>query len=397
MTAALRSVLALFATIFFMLVCNGLLLTLVTLRAKSEGFGTGALSLIGSAYFVGMLAGPLVAPLLVRRVGHIRTLTGCIGVTILATLTFALSAEPILWVLLRVVVGFAFALTYATIESWLQSRTEDATRGGFMGLYSVIQYAGLAVGSQLVAELDQQGTTLWILAAMAMAAAILPLSLTTQSQPRPPESPRLDLVWFWRISPVGFVCALMIGLINGPHWSLLPIYASDIGLTPALAATFITVLTVGSAALQIPVGRLSDRYDRRKVLVAVCALTAGLEFLLAAFAPALAIPALFASVFLLGGLVATQYYIVAAHANDRAPQERTVVIASSILLLFCAGAIVGPITAGIAMDALGPGGLLVHNGVLHVAMVGFVLYRMMRRAPVRMPADDPPLGYRPPP
>jgi MFS family permease len=394
---AYLSILSLLITSLFMALANGLLGTLVPLTARAWQFYPGELGAISSAYFAGMLLGAIAAPWLVRRVGHIRALAGCMALAAIATLALIVKVEVYLWITLRFVTGFAFAGLYAAIESWLQGKSNDTIRGRVFGVYSVLQYGGWAIGNQVLGLYPPTEYILYSIAAASLCAAILPLALTTQSAPAVPESPKLDLIGIYRHSPIGFVGAIMIGLANGPHWTLMPIFNSDIGLTVAQIGTFATFLTLGSAVFQIPVGRISDALDRRLVLVGLLILSALTEVLLAIFARELSFYGLYAVAFVLGGLVATQYYVTSAHTNDRTPATQAIQISASLLLLYCVGAIIGPITAAEMMKLVGPAGLFWHNAAVHVALASFVLYRTTRRPPAPRAVEDAEVAYRPVP
>jgi MFS family permease len=394
---AYLSIFSLLLSSLFMAVANGLLGTLVPLTARAWQFYPGELGAISSAYFGGMLIGAWLTPLLVQRVGHIRALAGCMALAAIATLGLILHVEVLYWIVLRFITGFAFAGLYAAIESWLQGKADDAMRGRIFATYSVLQYGGWAVANQILGLAAPTDFTLYAISAAALCAAILPLSLTTQSPPAPPESPRLDLRGIYRHSPIGFVGTLMIGLANGPHWTLMPIFNSDIGLSVAQVGTFATFLTLGSALFQIPVGRISDAFDRRKVLAALALLTCLLEIGLALTAPRLAHGLLYGLAFVLGGLVATQYYVTSAHTNDRTSATQAVQISSTLLFLYCVGAVIGPITASELMRLAGSTGLFWHNAAIHAALCLFVIYRISKRPPAEKASEERDITYRPVP
>jgi MFS family permease len=393
--SAYISIFSLLLASLFMAVANGLLGTLVPLTARAWQFYPGEIGAVSSAYFAGMLVGAFIAPRLVQRVGHIRMLAGCMALAAIASLLMIMRVEVILWVLLRFITGFAFAGLYAAIESWLQGKAIDSIRGRVLGVYSVIQYGGWAAANQMIGLSTPTDYALYSIAAAALCAAILPLSLTTQSPPPAPDSPKLDLLGIYRHSPIGFVGAILIGLANGPHWSLTPVYASDVGLTLTQVGMFATFLTLGSAAFQIPVGRISDRSDRRIALACLLAATLFVEVILALTGAQLAVEALYGAAFVLGGLVATQYYVLSAHTNDRTPATEAVRISASLLLLFCVGAMIGPLTAAEAMKLTGPAGLFWHNAAVHAAFAIFVLYRTARRPAPAKSAEEAEAPYKP--
>lgn len=379
MNPAYRSVLALLVAVFFMVIGNGLLNTLVPIRAKLEGFDETGIGLLGSAYFAGMLLGAVFAPALVRRAGHIRSLALSVAIGTIASLAFAVDTSALTWMTARFATGFCFAGLYATVESWLQGKAENAIRGRVLGIYSVIQFSAWAVGAQAVNLADPQSFALFSLIAVAMTASIIPLAVTTSAPPEVPARASLRLKWLFQVSPIGFVCTLLIGAANGPHWSLAPTYGGDVGMTVAQITNFMTMMTIGSAVLQMPVGKLSDMSDRRYVLVVMLAGTIAVEVALALFGEGIGIWGLYALAFIIGGTMSTQYYIVGAHTNDRTGPQNAVSVAAALLLLYCVGAIIGPVTAAALMKFMGPSGLFWHNAVIHAVMIVFVIWRIYSR------------------
>lgn len=375
------SIAALLGSVFFMVIGNGILGTLLPLRAKAEGFGQAEIGYIASAFFGGMLLGALIATRVIRQVGHVRAIAACIALAACSSLMFALHVSVWSWILMRFAFGLAFAGLYAAIEAWLQGKSTDSFRGRLLGLYSVIQYVGWALGNQFVGLGEPTSFAIFSIAALTLCCALFPLMLADVDPPEAPRAVDLRLLELYRQSPIAVVGTLLVGVANGCFWSLMPVYASDIGLMVAGVALFMTMTQVGAGLAQIPVGRLSDRFDRRMVLAAIALLNAVMEFALGLSPTIGSFWGLMAMSFLLGGVVSTQYYVIAAHANDRTEASETVRISACLLLIFCVGGVVGPITGAWFMKLLGPGGMFLHNGLLHAAIAGFVLYRIIRRAP----------------
>lgn len=379
-TSALRAIVSLLVAVLFMVTANGLLATVVPVRARIEGMTATEIGLMSSFYFVGMLAGAMGSPWLVRRSGHVLAFSVTVALAAVATLAMAAILSPHAWVAARGVMGFSFAVLYSTVESWLQGKSDDSVRGRVLAIYSVIQYGGQAGGNVLFGFSEPASFEVFSLVAALLCLAILPLGLSTQAPPKGPNSHSLRLAWFFRLSPVGFVAAIFIGMANGPHWSLSPIYAADVGMDKLAVGTFMTAMTVGAALGQLPIGRLSDLLDRRLVLILICVAAAAIELAMWLAGPHVPHWVLFAAFFLVGAFLAPQYYVVAAHANDRIGVEHAVTVASALLFLYCIGAIVGPLTATVLMERIGPGGLFVHNALVHLAMAAFVVWRMRVRA-----------------
>jgi MFS family permease len=395
MRIGLVAFLALLVSVFGTLSGHGLLATLVPIRADLVGFSRLEVGLLGAAQFAGLLVGALAAPPLVPRLGYMAAHAGAVLLNGAMLMLMPVFEGAVAWIVLRFVSGFALAAIYAVVEAYLQASAENRVRGRLLGVYSVVQYAGWAAGGQLIRVAPPEAdTAFWVAAAVTVVLGFLPIALVPrnpQAAPGPVPAIRrgLDLRGLYRASPVGFVAALAIGAVNGPLWSLTPLYATEIGFDAVAAGTLISLMMLGSALFQVPVGRLSDAMDRRQVLLGLVVAAAAIEFVLARFGPVLGIGWFNAVGVLLGGVIATQYYAAAAHTNDRAGPDRVVSLASALLLLYSIGAALGPLTAAAAMEIAGSGALFVHNGLIHAALAGFILLRLMARSAPRVAEEGP--------
>ncbi|MBV8769462.1 MAG: MFS transporter, partial [Hyphomicrobiales bacterium] len=214
-----------------------------------------------------------------------------------------------------------------------------------------------------------------------VGGATLPLLMAPGEPPQRPARPSLRFRWLFAMSPVGFVAAFLIGAANGPFWSLSQIFAADIGLSSPEVGTLMTAFMLGSAALQIPIGRASDSHDRRTILVCLCVVAAVLEITLARVGANLQHFGLYALAFALGSVVSTQYYVAAAHAVDRTGSEHAVATTSALLFLYSIGAISGPPIASYLMTVFGPSALYGYTAALHLSLLAFTLRQMLYRAP----------------
>jgi MFS family permease len=375
-----RSIVALLIAVFGVLAGNGVLTVLLPVRAQLEGFPAIDIGFMGSAYFGGMLAGALLTPWIVQRLGHIKAFGVSSAIGALAILALGLIVTPVAWIIIRGLCGFFLAGIYAIVESYLQGKAENRIRGRLLGIYSITQYAGWAVGAQMMRLGEPTSYTLFALAAAVVVVFLAPLIVAEDDAPtHGAKRARMNLGWLLRISPVGVVCTVLIGYANGPFWSLTPVYATAIGMSAVATGTLMTAITIGAAAFQFPVGRISDAVDRRYVLIGLASLTAAAEILVYLAGPSLAGWPFILIGGLMGGLIATQYYCASAHTNDRTGRENAVGVAAALLFLYCMGAILGPITASFVMEMLGPPALYLHNGGLHIAIAVFVLMRIRRR------------------
>lgn len=388
MRSAIAAITALLVSVFILFVGSGLLSTLVPLAASASGFDPLAVGMIGSFYFIGMAIGCLAAPWLIRRTGHIRAFGACTALATAAAITHALIVEPITWNILRCISGFCFAALYAVIESWLNDKSDNAIRGRVLAVYNVINFAGMAVGQQFLRLFPPGGFQLFSVSALLISIAAIPVALTRSVSPPVPESPRLRLFWLVRMSPVGVAGAATVGLANGVFWTLGPVYATTKGLDPVGAGTFITASILGALLVLWPAGRLSDRTDRRFVILGCCVASA-LAGIGLAFAPDTQATWIFAFAFLFGAGAMPIYSIATAHTADYAAPEDMVQVATGLLLVYTIGAIVGPTSAAILMSYLPAGSIFVFTAVVHTAMAILTIVRLRQREAVPVALREP--------
>ena len=382
MPAMLLPVAALLLSDAFLLVGHGLSFTALPLRAVAEGFSDSAIAITGSAYFLGFIAGCLITPRVVRRVGHIRSFAVLSSAFSALVLLFPMVPEVISWTLLRAATGACMSGLYMIIESWLNERASSDGRGALLSIYTIINLVMIILGQQAVNLAPAQDPMLFAGAAVLLSLAVIPVSLSGATAPAPIADVQLDLRALWRISPVGLGGAAMLGLITGSFWALGPVYGRTLGLETQAVTWLISGATLGAALFQYPLGRLSDHLDRRLVLLFSSLAGAGVAFALALFSSA---PAgfLIALATLWGGCVLTLYAICSAHANDRAEPAQFVMIGTSLLLTYGATSAVGAPLAAFAMQRVGPSGLWWFVGtMLLVFALGVAQQRRQKPRPV---------------
>lgn len=358
-----------------LLIGHGLQLTLLPISAELLGFSAGQIGLMGSTYYVGFVAGCLLTPFLVRRVGHIRTFAILTSTYSALVLMFFALPYALVWLLLRFTVGLAIAGLYMTIESWLSEKSNSKTRGTILSVYVVINMSMTMVGQQMLNLADPLGQTLFIVVAILLSLALIPVCLTTAMAPGPISNVRIDLRKVLHLSPAGVAGAVVTGLVTGAFWSLGPLYARGIGLETQALTIFLSIVVLGGAVFQLPLGRLSDHYDRRIVLLYTAVFGALISALLVMHGdlPSWALTLL---AFLWGGCVMTQYAISLAHANDRAAPEDFVMVGSVMLLSMGLFSAVGSFIASVFMLWFGPGGLFVFSTL---CLTGFAVTLAARR------------------
>ncbi len=361
---------------------HGLQLTLLPLRGALEGFSDTEIGLTGSAYFLGFVAGCLITPWIVRRAGHIRSFAVLASGFSALVLMFDLLPIFWFWLLLRFVTGACISGLYMIIESWLNERATRETRGTVLSIYTIINLLMIVVGQQLVNLANPEASTLFAVAAILLSLAIIPVSMTTALAPAPLLRVKLSPLKVWHLSRVGVGGAIAAGLSTGAFWSLGPLYAREVDMDTYQLTLFMSSAVLGGAALQFPLGRLSDHYDRRLVVLGAALVGAVLSLALGII-PDLSGGLRIGLAFLWGGTTMTLYAICLAHANDRAQPEDFVMVGSSILLTFGVASAIGAPLAALTMGLVGAGGLfLFAAAVLALLSLGVLRRRQTHYLPV---------------
>ncbi|MEO1198633.1 MAG: MFS transporter [Pseudomonadota bacterium] len=362
---------------------NGLLVTLISVRARAEGFGDGYIGLLGTVYYLGFLGGVLLTPMLIRRAGHIRVFAALAATSATTILVMVLWIDPLAWALARVAGGFAFCGCLVVIESWLNEAADNTDRGRVLSVYRVVDLSANTLGQFLLPVIGIAGFQIFVVAGIFFCVALIPVSLSSQSSPKPPGSDRADFGLVWAVSPAAAATCVTLGLTNGAFRTVGPVYAQEIGLGIEDLALFISLFIIGGAVLQYPLGQLSDRFDRRRVIIAVTIAAALAGFLLAQAEDRVMV---LAGAFLFGGFALPLYSLASAHANDFAKPGQSVDLAAGLFLFFTAGAVLGPVIASQIMAWFGPSAFFLYTSLLHLSLVAFVVIRMLSRAPV--PRDE---------
>jgi len=368
----------------FLLAGNGLHGLLLPMRGTEEGFSPTSLGLLGTAWATGFVLGCIYSQRLVRRIGHVRAFSAFAATIAIIALLTGLLVDPVSWILLRVVTGFSLAASFMIIESWLNERATNETRGMIFSLYMTVNYVAIVVGQMSIALGDVSQSTFFMIAGILYCLALLPTAVSTASSPAPLKEVKLDLKLIYRNSPVSFVAMLMIGVANGAFGTLAPVFGANVGLTTIIVATMMSITIFSGAVMQIPAGRMSDRIDRRYVLAGLAAIAGAAGLALTVVKPS-SIAVLFGLIALYGAMSYTLYSIIVAHANDYAASDQFVTVSGGLLLLYGVGTIVGPLLAGVVM-AYDPYLLFAVTAAAHIAVAGYALYRSRMRAPV--PVED---------
>jgi MFS family permease len=388
MVDILRTTWALLLGIAVLMLGHGLQGTLLGVRANLAEFSTAVTGVVMSGYYLGLLLGSLFAPGLVARVGHVRVFAALLSLASVAVLLHALFVEPVSWFLMRLLTGYCFSGAFIVAESWLNGTASNETRGRLLSIYMVVQMGGLAAGQFLLNLADPGGFALFVLVSVLISVAAVPMLLTASAAPAVTSPRDIGLLDLYRLSPLGVVGIVGVGLAHSGLYAMGPVFATEEGLSLAAISTFMAAIVLGGVVFQIPVGRISDRFDRRWVITAVALLTAvaALPF---AILPTSQPGLLFGGFFLVGGLTLPLYALCVAHTNDFLSPEQMVGASGALVLAYGLGATLGPTLTATAMQVTGPSGFPLFLTAMHAAIGLFALYRMTRRPSVPAEARGP--------
>ena len=385
MLAAISSAWALLLGIALIMLGNGLQNTLLGVRATLEGFGTGVTGLVMTGYFVGFLAGSTVVPRLLANVGHIRVFAALASLASTAALVHTVFVTPLTWGLVRIATGFCFAGLYVVAESWINDAATNRTRGQLLSVYMIMVMGGMGSGQLLMILSDPRGFELFVLVSVLISVALIPITLSVGRAP-PFDAPEsIGVRTLFRASPLGVAGAFLIGIAHSALFTMGPVYATEIGLSVERISLFIAAALFGGLVLQWPIGWLSDRFDRRRVIVAVAWVAAGAS-VTAGVGGIASYSLLIVSTALLGGMSMPLYSLCGAHTNDHLTPRQIVAAAATLVLVGGFGLVMGPSLAAALMQLAGPQGIFWLLALAHGCIGAYGLYRMMRREPV--PLDE---------
>ncbi len=369
---------ALFLGMFMLMVGNGLQGTLLGLRGNQEGFSTFALSIIMSAYFVGFLFSSQVTPKLIRRVGHVRVFAA-LGSTISAVLImYPVLVEPWAWTLGRVVIGFCFCGVYITAESWLNDASSNETRGKALSIYLMVQMAGIVAAQYIVSQGDVGGYALFIIPSILVSMAFAPILLSIRPTPQFSQTKPMSIRRLIEASPLGCMGMFLLGGVFSAQFGMSAVYGSQIGLSVGQISLFVSVIYVAALVAQYPIGWISDKIDRR-ILILWIAMLGGAGALIAFFFPG-NFTVILISAALLGGTSNPLYALLIAYTNDYLEREDMAAASGGLLFINGIGAIAGPLIVGWMMDVLGANAFWLFSSALMFLVGIYAIYRMARRS-----------------
>jgi MFS family permease len=386
MLQVLSSAWALLLGMMLLMVGNGLQGTLLGVRGEIEGFSTLEMSFVMSAYFVGFLGGSRIAPEMIRRVGHVRVFAALASFISAVMILYPTFTNPVAWSLGRVIIGFCFSGVYVTAESWLNNAANNENRGQALSLYMIVQMVGVVSAQALLLVGDPAGYETFVIASVLISISFAPILLSISPTPAFDTAKPMTLRQLMNISPLGCVGMFLLGGVFASQFGMSAVYGAKVGLSLAEISIFVATFYIGAMLLQYPLGWLSDRMDRRLLILMVAAV-GGVGALIGMVFGGHFTLLLFAA-FLIGGLSNPLYSLLIAHTNDFLNHEDMAAASGGLVFINGLGAIAGPLIIGWLMGdgVFGPSGFFLFMAGLMFALAVYAAYRTTQRPSV--PSGD---------
>ncbi|MCQ0969778.1 MFS transporter [Paracoccus sp. TK19116] len=378
MATVIRGIWPLLLGVLLLMVGNGMQGTLLGIRGGIEGISAFQMSVVMASYYAGFLAGSLIVPDVIKSVGHVRVFAA-LGSAISAVLIFyAVAPNWLAWSVMRVLIGFCFCGVYITAESWLNAAANNQTRGQSLAAYMIVQMLGIVIAQALLNLADPAAFTLFAISSILVSLAFTPILLSAQPAPQFLTIKRMSFGKLYRASPLGCVGIFLMGGVFAALSGMSSVWGTEMGLSVGQIASFVAAIYIGGMVLQYPIGWLSDRFDRRKLVLSLTA--AGALVTLATILLPMNIWGFTLVGALLGGVANPVYTLLLAYTNDYLDQEDMASASAGLLFIYGLGSMAGPIITGWLMEVMGPDGYWAYMGVLMAALAGYARWRMTRRA-----------------
>ena len=382
---------ALFLSIVLLQISNGGLGPLDALSGFALNFSSAEIGLLGSAHFLGFFIGCWYAPRVMGAVGHSRAFAAFAATGAIGLIAHMLIIDPYAWALMRIASGLCIAGCYTVLESWLQAKVTNETRGRTMGTYRVVDNLAFLIAQLLIGFLEPADYVSYNLLALICCASLLPLTLTKIKQPETPRALKLKPKLALFRSPLA-VAGVLVAAVSAAAFRMVgPIYGAQVGLEVEQIAYFLSAYVFGGALAQYPIGWFADKYDRRWVLIwlSVAAIVSSMLSTSISYNNTLGI---FLIAFGFGFTTFPIYSVAAAHAHDFASLDERVELSASLLFYYAFGAIAAPLFASFLMDSFGPNAMFVLIAFAHLLLVIFGVARMRVRPTV---SERTPYVYMP--
>lgn len=384
MLSVLRSSWALLLGIMLLMVGNGMQGTLLGIRGEIEAIGTFEMSVVMSAYFAGFLLGSRTVPDLIRNVGHVRVFAALGSLISAVLILYAAAPHWIAWALMRVLIGFSFSGVYITAESWLNAAATNENRGQALSAYMIVQMIGIIAAQVLLNTADPAGFLLFVIPSVLVSIAFTPILLSAAPAPAFATIQRMSFARLWVASPLGCVGIFLLGGIFSALFGMAAVWGTRAGLSVPEISAFVAAIYVGGLLCQYPIGWVSDRMDRRKLILGLA--MAGTVAMALTFVMNPPFVVLLVMAALIGGIANPLYALLLAYTNDFLDNADMAAASAGLLFINGVGAIGGPIVTGWLMAAVGTNGFFLYLALLNAALAAYAGWRMTRRP--SLPAEE---------
>ncbi len=376
MFRALKNNWALFLGILLLMVSNGLLATLLTIRGHALGFSETTIGIMQAGYPAGALLGSVVAPKLVEKVGHIRSFGALASLCSIAAIVHLVTDDAISWSLMRVLAGLCYPGLYVISESWLNAKAENSYRASLLSIYFIVHAAGASAGAAMAGIEDPSGSLLFGVTSILISISLVPILISDNKAPAYTAPERLPFRKLLIISPMAVLGAVLNGVLASCVFISLPLYGLALGMNAAGAASLLVVATLAGALFQFPVGWVSDRIDRRIVVASVSGLAALVALGLAS---GVLDEQVHLAIGVMAGLLLPVYSLCVAHANDQLSPAQIVPASGTLVLAINVGILFGALSGPAVLGSTGPAGLMVLIACVSGLTVFVAMFRVARK------------------
>lgn len=377
--AAIRPLILLCISSFFLMSSHGLSGLLLPVKLAAEGANTQTVGIILSLYSAGFLAGAIWAKKILKRIGLVRTFAMSGSLASTAILIMGLEYDTYTWSIMRAVMGFCIACAMATLDTWYNSVSTESNRGKVLALNQIVLLSAITLGQFGLVLAPPTEATLFMFCGVLFSISIAPVVFISHFEPTIETVKSISYKELFHLSPLGFVTCFLCGVLYSMVMNILPIYVSNIGMKELQISMFMGAATAGGILLQLPIGYLSDRFERRKVILSVCCFLVIATFLLAFTLGQSLIGVSSLLVAVVMGIIACLYPLSISETFDRALKEQMVPVLSTILCVYAIGSIVGPYTGSLAIEYWGNDAVFSLLCAIELSLVIFILYRMSVR------------------
>jgi MFS family permease len=393
MNKILRNSWALFLGMSLIMLAHGFQGSLLGVRAVQEEFSLSATGFMLSGYYVGYFIGAKTIPNFIFRVGHIRVFAAFASIASIVILMHSFLINPLTWFIFRVITGISMVSIYTIAESWLNDRSSNKNRGSVLSIYMIVLYGSMAIGMFFLNFSKPENFEPFILVSLFMSLALIPILLTKRKAPTFKKIRGMSLKELYETSPLGMVGSLFYGTAQSALFALLAVYAASMNFTIFEISIVTFLLAISGAIAQWPIGSLSDRFDRRRVIIystfgaaffAICAIIASRQMYLPGDLGT-SKTWFYISLILFSFCSLPMFAIIFAHTNDFIPKEKFVAAGAGLQFAFGLGAMSGPFLCSLLMNLIGSNGYFVFLIIFH-SFIGFFAIHRMR---IRKTTDNP--------